>query len=46
MTYFVDHVLELGLGGVLAERSHDGSELLGGNGTIAVCGGQGKRSTS
>jgi hypothetical protein len=35
-THFVDHVLELGLGGVLAERAHDGAELLGGDGSIAV----------
>ncbi|KAI6770823.1 hypothetical protein HG531_009678 [Fusarium graminearum] len=27
----VDHVLKLRLGGVLAERAHDGSELLGGD---------------
>lgn len=27
----VDHILQLGLGGVLAERSHDGTELLGGD---------------
>lgn len=33
----VDHVAELSLGRVLSERSHDGSELLGGNGSISVC---------
>ncbi|KAI6776161.1 hypothetical protein HG530_000106 [Fusarium avenaceum] len=27
----VDHVLQLRLGGVLAERAHNGAELLGGN---------------
>lgn len=27
----VDHVLELGLAGVLAERAHDGTQLLGGD---------------
>lgn len=27
----VDHVLKLRLGGVLAERAHNGTELLGGN---------------
>lgn len=27
----VDHVLQLGLGGVLAKRAHDGAELLGGD---------------
>jgi len=27
----VDHVLQLGLGGVLAQRAHDGSKLLGGD---------------
>merc|ERR1719326_1945037 len=32
----VDHVLELSLGRVLAEGAHDSSELLGGNGTIAI----------
>ena len=25
---FVDHVLQLGLGGVLTKRSHDGAQLL------------------
>ena len=32
----VDHVLELGLGRVLAEGAHDGAELLGGDGAITV----------
>lgn len=27
----VDHVLKLGLGGVLAEGAHDGAQLLGGD---------------
>jgi len=29
----IDHVLELSLGRVLAEGTHDGSKLLGGDGT-------------
>ena len=33
---FVDHVLKLSLGRVLSKRAHDGSELLGGDGTISV----------
>jgi len=36
---FVDHVLQLSLGGVLTERSHDSSELLSGDCAIAVWGG-------
>lgn len=32
----VDHVLELSLGGVLSKRPHDGAQLLGGDGAIAV----------
>lgn len=36
VTDLVDHVRELSLGRVLAERSHDSSELLGGDGTISV----------
>ena len=32
----VDHVLELGLGRVLAEGAHDGAKLLGGDGAIAI----------
>merc|ERR1719389_794181 len=32
----VDHVLELSLGGVLAEGAHDSSKLLGGDGAIAI----------
>lgn len=27
----VDHVLEFGLAGILAERPHDGTQLLGGD---------------
>lgn len=27
----VDHVLQLGLGGVLAQRAHDSAQLLGGD---------------
>merc|ERR1719343_1479665 len=33
---FVDHVLELSLCGILPQRPHDGAELLGGDGSIAV----------
>mmetsp|Transcript_11557 Transcript_11557/g.38203 ORF Transcript_11557/g.38203 Transcript_11557/m.38203 type:complete len:232 (+) Transcript_11557:50-745(+) len=33
---FVDHVLELGFGGVLSERPHDGAEFLGGDGAVAI----------
>ena len=33
----VDHVLELSLCRVLAQRAHDGTELLGGDRAIAVC---------
>ena len=32
----VDHVHELGLGGVLAQGSHDGAKLLGGDGACWV----------
>ena len=32
----VDHVHELGLGGVLAQGSHDGAKLLGGDGACRV----------
>jgi hypothetical protein len=32
----VDHVLELGLGRVLAEGAHDSAKLLGGDGSITV----------
>jgi len=32
----VDHVLKVGLGGVLSQRAHDGAELLGGDGAIAI----------
>lgn len=33
----VDHVLKLCFGGVLAEGTHDGPELFGGDGAVAVC---------
>jgi len=33
---FVDHVLEFGFGWVLTQGTHDGAELFGGDGTIAV----------
>ena len=39
----VDHVLQLGLGRVLAERAHDGAELLGGDGAVAVLVEEGER---
>jgi len=32
----IDHVLELSLGWVLSEGSHDGTKLLGGNGAITI----------
>ena len=32
----IDHVLQLGLGGVLSQGTHDGSQLLGGDGAISV----------
>ena len=32
----VDHVLQLGLGRVLAEGAHDGTELLGGDRAVSV----------
>lgn len=34
--HLVDHVLELRLARVLAERAHDGAQLLGGDLTCAV----------
>merc|ERR1719391_1351150 len=34
--HLVDHVLQLGLCGVLSQGSHDSSQLLGGNGAISV----------
>jgi len=34
--HLVDHVLELRLAGVLAERAHDGAQLLGGDLTCAT----------
>lgn len=36
-THLVDHVLELGLGWVLAQRAHDGTELFGGDCSISIC---------
>ena len=38
----IDHVLELGLSGVLAKGAHDGAQLLGGDGAIAVLVEQGE----
>lgn len=32
----VHHILKVGLGGVLAQGAHDGAELLGGDGAIAI----------
>ena len=34
--HLVDHVLQLGLCGVLTQRAHDGAQLFGGDGSIAV----------
>lgn len=34
--HFVDHVLQLSLCGVLAQRAHDCAQFFGGDGTIAV----------
>jgi len=34
--HLIDHVLELSLGGVLAQRAHDSPQLLGGDGTVAI----------
>lgn len=34
--HFVDHVLKFSFCGILAERSHDGAQLLGGDCAIAV----------
>ena len=39
----VDHVLQLGLRGVLSQRPHDGAQLLGGDGAIAVLVDQAER---
>ena len=33
---FVDHVLKFGLSRILTQRPHDGAELLGGDGAIAI----------
>merc|ERR1711998_665155 len=33
---FVDHVLELSLGGVLPEGAHHSPQLLGGDGAVAI----------
>jgi hypothetical protein len=38
----IDHVLELGLGGVLAEGAHNCPQLLGGDGAIAILVEQGE----
>lgn len=40
--YLVNHVLQLGLCGVLAQGAHDGAQLLGGDGAIAVLVEQGE----
>lgn len=40
--HLVDHVLQLGLGGVLPQGAHDGAQLLGGDGAVAVLVEQGK----
>lgn len=37
-THLVDHVFKLSLSRVLAERSHNGTELLGSDSSISVCG--------
>lgn len=34
--HLVDHVLQFGLCGVLAQRPHDGAELFGGDGAVAI----------
>ena len=34
--HFVDHVLKFGLSRILTQRPHDGAELLGGDGAIAI----------
>ena len=39
---FVDHVLKFSLGRVLSERPHDGSQLLGGDGAVAILVEQGE----
>jgi hypothetical protein len=35
-THLVDHVLEFGLGGVLTQRSHNGTKLFGSDGSISI----------
>jgi hypothetical protein len=40
--YLVDHVLELSLGRVLAERAHDSAQLLRGDGTVTILVEQGE----
>jgi hypothetical protein len=35
-SYLLDHIHELGLSWILSEGSHDGSELLGGDGTCMM----------
>eukprot|EP01084_Bolivina_argentea_P319535 554227_1 len=39
---FVDHVLQLRLGGVLPQRAHDGAEFLGGDGAVPILVEQGE----
>lgn len=34
--HLIDHVLQFGLCGVLAQRPHDGAELFGGDGAVTV----------
>jgi hypothetical protein len=36
ITYLVDHILKLGLGGVLTQRSHNGTKLLGCDSSITI----------
>jgi hypothetical protein len=35
-SYLVNHVLELSLGGVLAEGAHHSAQLLGGDGAVTI----------
>ena len=39
VTYLLDHIHQFSLSGVLSKRSHDGSELLGGDGAYRECEG-------
>lgn len=34
--HLIDHVLQLGLCGVLAQRPHDGAKLFGGDGAVTI----------